>query len=333
MAQPFVVDAPVIRRLFTLLYGHEPEDAEIVEMEKFGIQHSDSERQLLRRIIACTDRQRLGTEFSIRFSKNDLRIASCEGFSLFFDETDVAVGRTIGAGHPYEINLANFLRRVLQPGMTFVDIGANIGFFTLLGARRVGESGKVIAVEPNSENCRLIMLSLRHNHMTNVKLLSLALGAQTGTAFFTPAMGSNGTLQPEAEDSLLCPNCTIVPLAPLDTLVREHVDVIKMDAEGAEGNILKGAVDLIATSRPIIVSEFSPAMIATNSKMSATDFLDFFWSRNYAIRSLQRDDATGTYSKITDIANFVAAYGSPFKIEDLAFIPRERLGADGAMPD
>lgn len=333
MTQPFVADATTIRRLFALLYGHEPTDTEIVEMEKFGIQSSDSERQLLRRIIACTDRQRLGTEFSIRFSKNDLRIANCDGFSLFFDETDVAVGRTIGGGHPYEIHLANFLKKVLQPGMTFVDVGANIGFFTLLGAREVGESGKVIAVEPNSENCRLIMLSLRHNHIANVKLLSVALGAETGTAFFTPAMGSNGTLQPESEDSLLGANCTIVPLAPLDALVSERVDVIKMDAEGAEGSVLRGAVGLIATSRPIIVSEFSPAMIATNSKMSATDFLDFFSSRDYAIRLLPRDDATGAYKDITDIADFVANYSSQFKIEDLAFIPRERLSSHGAIPN
>lgn len=331
MKQPFCADTSAIRRFFALLYGHEPTDTEIVEMERFGIQYSDSERQLLRRIIACTDRQRLGAEFSIRFNKNDLRIAECDGFTLFFDEADVAVGRTIGAGHAYEIHLANFLKKVLQRGMTFVDVGANIGFFTLLGAQSVGELGKVIAVEPNSENCRLIMLSVQRNKMTNVKLLSLALGAETGTAFFTPAMGSNGTLQPESETSLLGPNCTIVPLAPLDALVNEHVDVIKMDAEGAEGSVLKGAVELIAASRPIIVSEFSPAMIATNSNMSATDFLEFFSGRDYAIRLLPRDDATGAYKDITDITNFVANYSSQFKIEDLAFIPRERLGSAGSM--
>lgn len=332
MNETFRADASSIRRCFSLLYGYDPTNTEIAEMERFGIQYSDSERQLLRRIIACTDRQRLGTEFSIRFSKDDLRIANCTDFGLYFDETDVAVGRTIGAGHPYEMHLANFLQRVLQPGMTFIDVGANIGFFTMLGARRVGGSGKVIAVEPNSENCRLIMLSIRHNQMTNIKILSLALGAETGTAFFTPAMGSNGTLQPESENSLLGSNCTIVPLAPLDALVKEHVDVIKMDAEGAEGSVLRGAVGLIAMSRPIIVSEFSPAMIATNSKMSATDFLDFFSSRDYIIRLLPRDDTTGAYKDITDIANFVASYGSELKIEDLAFIPRERLGLNGAMP-
>jgi FkbM family methyltransferase len=318
-------DIATIAATFGLLYGREPSGLQMATMLKYGVHESKDRRQLARRIIGCIDRQVIGTPYSIRFQERDIRRVACGGFSLMFDEADITWGRTIGTGRTYEPHTLNFFRRYVKSGATVVDAGANIGYFTFHAACLVGDTGVVYAFEPNSENCRLILLSLRENSIPNVSLFPVALGAAAGYAPFTPAMGTNGTLLlQDNHDALLDPNCIIVPVLRLDDVV-DRVDFIKVDTEGAEGMVIQGALNLITRFRPVVVSEFSPIMLKSNSNMEAGDYLGMFLTLNYQIAILMRDDPESAPFLVADVNDFVASYGDPHRFEDLAFIPKEIL--------
>ena len=122
--------------------------------------------------------------------------------------------------------------------MTVVDVGANLGYYSLLASKLVGPSGRVIALEPNSENCRLLLSSLRLDGITNVQLIPVAADTATGWAYYSTHVGSNGGLIDDAD--LLRHPGVVVPTFRLDDLVEQPVGLLKMDVEGAEGRVDQG---------------------------------------------------------------------------------------------
>lgn len=304
---------------FRLLYGRDPDRAEADRLESL-MDGTETELDLMRRIIGASDRQTLGTPVLIRMGANDVRFVQLDGFQLATDRTDIAVAHEIVGNGVYEEHLTALFREVLRPGMSFVDVGANIGYFTMLASRLVGPTGTVSAFEPNTENCRQILLSVSRNGFDNIKLYPLALTESIGSAFFSSAIGSNGALLSSADETLMNPNCLVVATAPM-TLLIDKVDVIKMDVEGAEGVVVKGALPLIERRRPIVTAEFSMEMIPRVSGMSGLEFIEMFTRLNYRVELLDRVSRTNARTLIDDPAAFVANYGPLTRIEDLVFLP------------
>jgi FkbM family methyltransferase len=205
--------------------------------------------------------------------------------------------------------------------MSVVDVGANIGYYTMLAASLVGKDGSVTAFEPNSENARLILLSVEQNGFSQVNVIPLALSNKTGSAFFSPHMGSNGGLLPGTEESLMNPQCIVVPTMRMDDILANRVDFIKVDTEGAEGLILAGATRIIDRDRPIISSEFSPEMLARVSGVDAFEFLMSFKRRDYRIMTLDRSAGQDAEVELDDVPAFIRNYGSPTRIEEIVFVP------------
>jgi FkbM family methyltransferase len=240
-------------------------------------------------------------------------------FKLILDKSDISVSREILSLKNYEPHLRAFVERMLKPEMSAIDIGANIGFYTLMFASIVGHRGKVFSFEPNTENSRLILLSLMENDFPQVQLLPFALSNRMEAAFFSPALGSNGAFMPNSRETLTHPNCTVVPCQRLDTVINEPVDFIKVDVEGAEYLVLSGGGELLQRYRPIIVAEFSMEMLPRVSGIGGADFLKWMNSFGYGVHLLCRDGSG--MEKVSDIDIFLANWGNPFRIEDLAFIP------------
>ena len=92
-------------------------------------------------VIACFEGYRFPTALFVRLSESDLQCVECGTFKLVVDRWDVALGRKLIFGQDYDPHLSNVLRRVVKPGMTAADIGANIGFITMLLGELVGKSG------------------------------------------------------------------------------------------------------------------------------------------------------------------------------------------------
>ncbi len=312
---------------FRLAYGREPSNDDLERISQIAATgEAKPAIEQLRNVIAGFDRQTHPTPVSVRFTQDDIRTVDMESFKLVTDRRDFAVGLAIGPGAPWEPHLSEFFTGHVKPGMTAVDIGANVGFHSMLLASLVGADGHVLSFEPNSENCRLITLSAAENGFQHIELFPIALTDAPGALPFTPAVGSNGVLLPSGRETLLHPNCIMVPAMRLDDVVgHRRIDFIKADIEGAEYRALSGAIRIIERNRPIITSELSLEMLGRVSGIKGADYLQWISSLGYHI-SLVKTDCSGL-QRVNDIGAFLADWGSLTRIEDLAFIPSSDSGS------
>ncbi|MCB9828367.1 MAG: FkbM family methyltransferase [Planctomycetes bacterium] len=141
---------------------------------------------------------------------------------------------------------------LLRSGMRALDVGANIGYWTLLLRSAVGDDGYVVAYEPSPENLPELRLNVGANALTNVRVRPVAVGAGHGTVSFRS--GINGGVSTDGSGMYQC------PIVPLDEISDERIDFIKIDVEGFEGAVLEGALGLIRRHRPILWIEYHPRL-------------------------------------------------------------------------
>ena len=155
----------------------------------------------------------------------------------------------------------SMLSSFLGQGNVLIDVGANTGIYTLRGGRLVGEQGVVLSLEPNPEMIRELAYNVEVNRLANVRIRGLAAGDRTREAKFWANYGlpnSYGLVRHDRQSygfSVL--QASLDDLATWEGLSR--CDYIKIDAEGAEQDIIAGAQQLIARHRPVIQLEVSVA--------------------------------------------------------------------------
>jgi FkbM family methyltransferase len=146
-----------------------------------------------------------------------------------------------------------FVARWLKPGMTAIDIGANLGVYCLSTARRVGPEGQVFAYEPSSETCRLLALSKEKNHADNLHIIPAALsdGEREGHL----VLGTSSELH--TLDGSGPGESVRVTSLDAEQKARNWgpIDFIKIDAEGEEERILAGAGAFFANRSPLVMFE------------------------------------------------------------------------------
>jgi FkbM family methyltransferase len=170
-------------------------------------------------------------------------------------------------GQLYESETSNFLGNVLQTGDTFIDIGAHVGYFSMLASAIVGEQGRVYAFEPERSNFDHLVEHIALNGVGNIVPLHMAVGATPAVAdFFVNADNDGGHAlwevgrHPFNERTRQAPATRKVPVTSLDYFFAHHdlrsLKAIKIDAEGAECSILIGARTMLARQPiPFIVAE------------------------------------------------------------------------------
>jgi FkbM family methyltransferase len=174
---------------------------------------------------------------------------------------------------------------LLAPGMTVLDVGANVGQFTLVAARRLGPTGRVHAFEPTPELVAHVLSNLELNGLDNVVVNEVAVSDATGHAVLhlveadDPGVNSIVNRSPGART-------LEVPTVSLDDYLAERgvgpVDVIKIDIEGAEMPALRGARDLLTgDDSPVLVLEFHPTTLGYSGH-SPDDLLGLLNSNGYA---------------------------------------------------
>ncbi len=233
-----------------------------------------------------------------RKPRGGVGLAELPGFRIFTAEEDAAVGRYVRQDN-YEREVTAVFRKALAPGMGVLDIGANIGYFSLLAASLVGPSGYVLAVEPNPRNVRLLEASRRANGFEHVVISQTAAGPGTGLLVLHTSH-SNGTTSalPASADDLLGAE-TVACIRPDNLLEPDRrIDLIKVDVEGAEYLALLGCGRIIAKLRPMIVSEFSPSMIAGISGIDGRAYLRWLTGFGYALSIIEPD---GTDRPVGDV--------------------------------
>jgi hypothetical protein len=120
-----------------------------------------------------------------------------------------------------------------------------------------------------------------------------------------------------------------VPTFTLDEMNLPNVDVIKVDVEGAEYRVLKGGQALLTRSRPAIVCEFSMEMSQRVSGVAAADFLNWITGMDYRIHIIDRESFVPM--PVDSVSAMLDTWGFLGRIEDLLFMPREKMGLIGGQ--
>lgn len=182
------------------------------------------------------------------------------GASLLVPAADVTVVPSLVAGD-YERAEFTALGRLLRPGMTVVDVGANIGVHTVFFASRVAPGGRVFAFEPEPFNFRFLQTNVARNRLTNVECLMEGAGAHAGTLRLHLIAGTVGGHTAAAVAGAAAIDVAVVRLDDAMRERRAHVDLIKIDVEGYEAQVLDGFTDTLQRDRPSLLIEFSPELL------------------------------------------------------------------------
>ena len=185
------------------------------------------------------------------YAKNPVRMKRTHGFEICLNPEDRGISPSIGVLGWYELRTTELFIEILRKGDTVVDVGANVGFFTLLAASIVGQRGTVLSFEPEPTSFSLLSESIRRNNFSNVILLQKCVSEVDGERTLHLSGTSHKGLHSIVHDS--GGTSLTVPSTRLDTetlsLGIDHIDLLKIDAEGAEPEILTGAMHLLSENR------------------------------------------------------------------------------------
>lgn len=201
-------------------------------------------------------------------------LVDLEGYQMYVSPSDIEVGAHIHRGKTYEPHVTEQVRKALAPGRFFLDIGANIGHFSLLAAHLVGKEGRVFSFEPSQYNVKLLYLNARVNGFENIEIYPFAV-ADRRMLLAYDGVASNGVISEIGENINSVMQTTLVYSVNLDDVLQdvEKMDVIKIDVEGAEYMALDGGRNLLRKHRPTMFSEFAPPALEAVSKVSAEVYL------------------------------------------------------------
>jgi FkbM family methyltransferase len=177
-------------------------------------------------------------QFYLRKKRTSLEVGAL-GFRMQLDPGECVDGALLFYPHLYEYREIEFMKKHLGPGDTFLDVGAHIGFYSLIASRIVGEKGSVVAVEADPYNFGKLTLNLKLNHIKNI----IALNEGVSNKEEVLRLGLNVTGN-RAGNSFLSMNedHVEVPCSPLATLLRRNginrVQGAKFDIEGFEFRVL-----------------------------------------------------------------------------------------------
>nr|WP_319374731.1 FkbM family methyltransferase [uncultured Methanobacterium sp.] len=174
----------------------------------------------------------------------------------------------------FEFEKQVLFEKTINESDIIYDIGANVGFYTLLSSVIVGNTGKVIAFEPVPRNINYLKKHLKINNCHNVEVMELAVSNKEGISNFKVEKDSfsAGKLSDSG-------NLTIKTIALDDLLLEKKIsppDVLKIDVEGSEMLVFEGAKNLI--------TEYAPKIfLATHNKSVHEECINFLWENNYHI--------------------------------------------------
>ncbi len=187
-------------------------------------------------VIVMSSAERIGSFLLIRQYFEDAELAACERLAVL--------------------------------GSTVIDVGANVGIFTMTLARLVGEKGTVIAVDPLPRNCARLRAHAKMNNHSNILVVELAVGEKVGVVSLNPAIDP-AFVSIHSDSSAASSSTDIeVEMRPLDeiwhSMGSQPVSFMKVDVEGSELGVLDGGKELLSTHRPAMLIE-----VADNERMAA----------------------------------------------------------------
>jgi len=178
-----------------------------------------------------------------------------------------------------------FLWRYLRPGMTFLDIGAHHGVYSLVAAKKVGRDGRVVAFEPSPRERRRLLLHLWHNRIRSVAVEPFALASEEGQASLTVVVEGYTTMNSLRTPPIDHPTSRLtVQTMALDSYLErariDRVDLLKIDTEGGEMEAFRGASRLLSECRPVVICEVFD-LVTRAWGYAASDIIDLLRAYDY----------------------------------------------------
>jgi len=243
------------------------------------------------------------------FDLGKRQLVELNDFGLYVMPDDY-IGAGIIKGRSYEPHVTQTIRRVLRRGDVFVDLGANIGFFTFLAASLVKQQGKVMAFEPNPQNVQLMYSTLLVSAGFNIKIYPFAVSDSAGIVKFV-TVGSNGGV---VNEHVIDPSTNekqehnlLVQTVVLDDVLKDEprIDLIKIDIEAHEPAAVRGMEKLLRKHRPKLITEFHPWALKLNNKEPPAGYLEQLYALGYRLSIIE--EPTGRMIEV-GCANEILAY-------------------------
>jgi FkbM family methyltransferase len=286
---------------YRLLLDRDPESEQAIE-PKLRAWRTTRE---LRTDIMASEEFRLKNPDVAAAGGRSLVIKPIGDARLWIDLGDHVIGLAILRDR-YESDAVRLATSLVKPGDTAVDVGAHVGFFAIQLAAAVGPGGRVYAFEPLAANAALLERSIAENDFGDRVVLERAAVADVaGTVtlrYARETLNSGGAFVEAAEseqsEGLVREPVRAVRLDDVD--LRRPVRLIKMDVEGAEPRVLRGARRLIARDRPVVITEVHPDQLRRVSGVTPEAFLAESAALGYRARRIV-DGGIGSDVAVEDV--------------------------------
>jgi FkbM family methyltransferase len=216
----------------------------------------------------------------------------------------------------YESEIGELLTRIIKAGDVFLDVGANIGYFSLLVAK-TEPAAKVFAFEPSSHAFEKLEKHIKDNDLKNIVAINAAVGEndETGILFLADAdnEGMSSLKEPENYSGK---KQEIKIISPDNWFIRsglEIISIIKIDVEGSELAALKGMKNIIAEFHPLIVTEINPQTLSLFG-LKKEDIFRFIYGFRYEIYCIEKGGGIRKYVKSEED-----------KVENVLFIDQDKI--------
>lgn len=303
-----MVDREVVEWAYRLLLGREPEPGAPIDSY-----------MALPDLSAVRSRFMDSVEFQVGHSRhptpNAWVWAETADFLLRVNLADAAISWAVINGD-FETAETRFVTKNVRDGAVVADIGANVGYFTMLFARLVGDGGQVFAFEPHPHLFESLQRSILMNEFEGrVKAFNVALADRDGVAqlLYAPETSNwGGSCLTFDEVAPPGHHSRTVPIRRFASLMTaQALDFVKIDVEGAEPLVLSAGVDAIKRFRPVILSEIHADQLRRVSNSSAEDYVRLVTELGYQCRILSKDGELNREITASDLGQVINVAFTP----------------------
>jgi FkbM family methyltransferase len=208
---------------------------------------------------------------------NRVFMVELQDFRLWFNTSDRELGLVVATGQ-YEPESVELVKRIVRPGMTCIDIGAHIGFYTCLIASLFGEIGKVYAFEPMRVHFELLLKNIEENRFQQ-RVITYQLACSDVHGNLRVSKVSNMFVVGQAGSA----EQLTVEAVRLDDVIADSIDFVKLDVEGHEPAVISGMRSIISRDKPIILSEINEYWLRSCSHSSGAEYVALLMSLGYEV--------------------------------------------------
>ena len=242
---------------------------------------------------------------------SNLVLVEVQGSKMYVKPDDSMVSASLITLGIWEAQETTLFMSLIKPGMTVLDIGANIGYYSMIAAKLVGAQGHVYAFEPDPENYQLIVKSAQVNGYRQVTAFNNAVADDTRQVeLFLDSNNSGHSLS--AVNVIKAAGSVTVEQVSLDDFYRQgklgtKIDFIKIDVQGAEQLAMKGARRVIQECKPIIAMELEPVRLR-NMGADPLELLRSLERCGYAFRTIESEVELPPNATLEDIVSAAEKY-------------------------